>query len=146
MPEGVTRQISPKDFFFSWGSVVAKDFAKGDAIKVIQNADDWEAYVGTGGEATLIELTDSSAIIEVNLAESSPTNQSFSAQRQLHKSRAIGPLPCMVRTTGTSVFSGAKCTCLGPPKERVIGDTVQALTWRFFVSALKRNDGFAPEV
>ncbi len=146
MPAGTTRAISPKDYLFSWGTIAVKDFAKGDAVKVIQQADDWDAYVGTGGEATLIELTDESAIIEVNVPESSPQNAQLDAQRKLHKTRVIGPLPCMVKGSGTSVYSGAKCTCLGPPKEIVLADSVQARQWRFFVSSLKRVDGFAPEV
>jgi len=146
MGAGITRAISPKDYFFSWGAIICKNFSKDDAIKISRNADDWVYYVGIGGEATILEQTDESGLITVYLPESAAENQLLDAQRKLHKSRAIGPQPVLVRGSGTTTFAGAKAVSLGGPKDRVLGNEVKVLEWNFFVSRLTRIDGFAPEV
>ena len=146
MPDGATRAISPKDYTFIWGPIAVKDFAADDAVVIDQEADDWQDYCGIGGEVTMIELTDSRATITVRIPESSPTNQLLDAQRKSHKARLTGPLPTIVKGSGTTTFSAAKCWCLGPPKQRKLSAEVQVVEWRFRVSKLTRIDGFNPEV
>jgi hypothetical protein len=148
MPAGSTRAIKQSDYMFVWGAITVQDgFAADDAIQIDQVGDDFVDEAGIGGEVTIVQQTDDRADILVRLQEGAPANQLLSAYRLLAKSGAAPKaVPFLAKGTGTSIYSGAKTWCVGPPKTIKMGAAVNVKEWRFRCAKLVRNDGTVAEV
>lgn len=142
MSQGDVRKVKHSDYAFTWGAILINDgWASDDAVVIDQNADDVAYEVGIGGETTIMQLSDDSAIVTVRLQEGASGNAALAAYRALARAGAA-PIaaPCLIKTTG-SFYAGAKCLLLSQPKQRKLSASVQVKEWRFFVAKLVPVDG-----
>ena len=115
------------------------DFWEGDdAVKVIRNDNEVNHIVGADGGALVSISTDQSAIIEVKLKPSSPSNTVLQAlATRFRRGLRIDPVPFVLTDFQTSeVISGRDAVIYSRPKDIQYGKNASARTWMIFVGCL----------
>lgn len=100
------RNYNGAQLVFVWGSIIADGPADGAFITIDTNENAKTLYIGTDGSGTTGQVNNNSATITVRLAQSSRTNDLYSAQYNLAKRGPAGSgiLPAMFRDgSGTTI-------------------------------------------
>lgn len=126
----------------TFGPVLVQGLGDDDAITVRPNSDDTELFVGPDS-ATRTMTTDNSAMIEVVLSQSSPTNGLLSAISKIDRRTGQGIWPMMVKDlSGAALFLAPRAWIKRRP-DRVFGKSHQTRTWMFETHDLVDFDGGA---
>lgn len=126
------RTFDPKQVKVQFGAITLSGFAKGTAIKVSTDGDDFTLEKGIDGEYERINNNNNLLTIEVTLKQTDPTNDLLSAHRQLDKSTNIGMVPFLIKDMGpggTTLVGGLAHIKKAP--DLVVADTLQPRTWVF---------------
>lgn len=84
---------------FVWGNIVATGLADGSWVTVERDEDGFSLYIGTDGSGTRARSNNRAGTITVRLAQSSATNDAYSAQYALAENGVpgAGVYPAMLR-------------------------------------------------
>lgn len=84
---------------FVWGNIVATGLADGSWVTVERDEDAFSLYIGTDGSGTRARSNNRAGTITVRLAQSSATNDAYSAQHALAENGTpgAGVYPAMLR-------------------------------------------------
>jgi len=97
---------------FVWGNIQADGVADGEWLTAESDEDDTTLYVGTDGSATLARNNNFSGTITVRLAQSSATNDAYSAEHTLFRNGPPGSgiHPMLIRdASGRTVLQAQSC-------------------------------------
>lgn len=100
------RQYDPKLVTVTVGGAIITGFSDGTFINVVRNEQTWNLKVGVDGEGTRARNNNTSGKFEIELMQSSPSNDVLSALIAADENAAAGAVPILVRDThGTTVAS-----------------------------------------
>lgn len=97
---------------FVWGNIVATGLADGSWVTVARDEDGSSLYIGTDGSGTRAKSNNFAGTITVRLAQSSETNDAYSAQYALAEAGTggAGVYPAMLRdNSGRTLVQAQSC-------------------------------------
>lgn len=97
---------------FVWGNIVASGLADGSFVTVSRNEDASTLYIGTDGTGTRAMTNNFSGTITIRLAQSSETNDAYSAQYRLGEQgpTGAGVNPAVLRDgSGRTLVQAQSC-------------------------------------
>ncbi len=133
----MSKTYDPTKNVVSFATVKITGYMKGTYIKVTRTAEKWTFENGGQGDGVYIKGTDDSAILEVTLQQTSPSNRDLSNLYKKDKKDNSGKGAVSIEDLNTeqSLFAGAEgriLTC--PDYERA--DTLAPVVWRIHISKL----------
>lgn len=88
------------------GGKIMSGFSDGTFIRVIRNEQSWNLKVGVDGEGTRARNNNQSGRFEIELMQSSPSNDVLSDYIQLDESSGTGAVPVLMKdNNGTTIAS-----------------------------------------
>lgn len=134
----MAKTYDPSKNKVSFAGIRITGFMKGTFISVKRQAAKWVFEPGVaGGEGVYVKQFDDSAILELTLQSTSPSNTDLSNQYKKDKRDNSGKGAVSVEDLNTTntLFAGAECrimTC--PDYER--GDALTPAVWQIHISKL----------
>lgn len=133
----MSKTYDPGKNTVSFAGIKITGYMKGTFITVKRTTPKWSYESGGQGDGVYVKGTDDSAILEVTLQATSPTNADLSAQYKKDKKDGSGKGAVSVEDLNTSntLFAGGEGRILScPDYER--GDALTPVVWQIHISKL----------
>lgn len=104
----MVRQFDPKQVSITLGGKIITGFQDGSFIIVRMNEQAFQMKIGTDGEGTRVKTNNRSGQIQINLMQSSPSNDDLSSIALADQLANLGVRPFFMKdNTGTTVAAAA---------------------------------------
>lgn len=139
-PQVPTGTFNPAKVILTFASTTIVGLAKGTQIKVSRDSDQTTDDVGANGDVVVVINNDERGYIDLELLQSSPSNDFLSEQAELFKAGGgTKPVEC-IDLNGTSVASGLDAWVVKLADSEYATEAANR-AWRIRVARLKHFVG-----
>lgn len=100
-------QYDPKNVSVIVGGKIMSGFSDGSWLKIVRNEDGWSLKVGVDGEGTRARNNNKSGRIELELMQSSGSNDDLSNFAALDESTGTGAVPVLIKDNNGTTLATA---------------------------------------
>lgn len=123
------KTYDPKKVAILVGGVPITGFAKGTFVKVTRDEDTFTKYVGADNTTTRGKTNNTGGMIEITLAQSSPSNDVLSALHIADELSNSGVVPVLVKDTNGTTLHEAAAAWVKKPADWTGAKDVSETSW-----------------
>ena len=138
-----TRIYASNEVTIACGGIPIEGFADGQFLSITRNSDLFSTVIGTSGEIARSKTNDNSAIIEISLLQTSPSNLTFTTffQADINAPGGAGIFAFICTDlNGVSLYTAGNCWVSKPP-DITMDREATTRTWQLTADVIRDFTG-----
>ena len=123
--------FDPSQVIITWGAILFSGYADGSFVKVTRNSDTFKTTVGADGTVARTRSADKSGNVEIDLMQSSATNDLISAQAAADELTGAAAAPLQIKDLMGRTLVIAKLAWVRKPADVEFGKELGSRKWVF---------------